>query len=84
VATAYDGSLACKEDPIMYDYEDPMGANMAVSQGAYAEARDWGTGDRSLAAFPHIAELLTANGHSPYKAAEIILIAQRSWSKNLS
>ena len=39
----------------MYDHEDRMRANMAGSQGAYAEARD-----RSWAAFPHIAELLIA------------------------
>jgi hypothetical protein len=69
---------------MMYDYEDRMGANMAVSQEAYAKARDLGTGDYGSAAFPHIAKLLTANGHSPYKAAEIILVAQQSWSKNLS
>jgi hypothetical protein len=68
----------------MYDYEDRMRANMAGSQGAYAGARDRATRDRSLTAFPHIAELLTANGHSPYKAAEIIRVAQQSWSKNLS
>jgi hypothetical protein len=41
VATAYEG-LACKKDPTMYDYEDRMGANIAVSQGAYAKARDGG------------------------------------------
>jgi hypothetical protein len=69
---------------MMYDYEDRMGANMAVSQGAYAKARDRGTGDYGSAAFPHIAKLLTANGHSPNKAAEIIRVAQQSWSKNLS
>jgi hypothetical protein len=68
----------------MFDYEDRRGANMAVSHGAYAEARDRATGDRGSAAFPHIAQLLTANGHSPYKAAEIIRVAQQSWSKNLS
>ena len=55
-----------------------------VTPGAYAEARDRATGDRGLAAFPRIATLLTANGHSPDKAAEIIRLAQRSWSKNRS
>jgi hypothetical protein len=73
-----------RKDPMMYDYENRMRANMAGSQGAYAEARDRGTGDRGSGAFPHIAQLLTANGHSPYKAAEIIRVAQQSWSKNLS
>jgi hypothetical protein len=69
---------------MLYDSEDRMQANMAGSQRAYGEARDRGTGDRGSAAFPHIAQLLTANGHSPYKAPEIIRVAQRSWSKNLS
>jgi hypothetical protein len=68
----------------MYDYDDRRGANKALSQGTYAEACDRATGDRGSAAFPHIAQLLTANGHSPYKAAEIIRVAQQSWSKNLS
>jgi hypothetical protein len=67
---------------MMYDYEDRMQANMAGSQGAYAETR--GRADRALEAFPHIAQLLTANGHSPHKAAEIIQVAQQSWPKNPS
>jgi hypothetical protein len=64
------------------DGEDCMQVNMAGSQGAYAEAR--GRADRAWKAFPHIAQLLTANGHSPHKAAEIIRVAQQSWSKNLT
>ena len=48
---------------------------------AYAEDRDRAT-DCGLAAFPHITALLTANGHSPDEAAEIVQFAQRSWSKN--
>ena len=68
----------------MSDYEDPMGANMAVSQEAPAKARDRATGDYGSAAFPHIAQLLTDHGHSSDNAAEIIRVAQQSWSKNLS
>jgi hypothetical protein len=61
---------------MLYDNE----ADERVSQVARALDRE--TVNRSLAAFPHIAALLTANGHSPDKAAEIIRVAQRSWSKN--
>jgi hypothetical protein len=68
----------------MYDYEDRVRTYMSASQGAYADARDQAPGDRGLAAFPHIAALLTAHGHSPDTAAEIIEIAQRTWSKNLN
>jgi hypothetical protein len=67
---------------MLYDSEDRMQANMAGSQEAYAEARE--PAARASEAFPHIAKLLTANGHSPYKAAEIIQVAQQSWSKNFS
>jgi hypothetical protein len=68
----------------MYDYEDRVRTYISASQGAYADARDQAPGDRGLTAFPHIAHLLTVNGHSPDKAAEIIRVAQRSWSKNLN
>jgi hypothetical protein len=54
-----------------------------VSPAAYAEARDRGAGVR-VTAYPHITALLTANGHSPDKAAEVVRVAQRSWSKNLT
>jgi hypothetical protein len=68
----------------MDDYEDRPRTYMSPSQGPYADARDRATWDLSRAALPHIAQLLTANGHSPDKAAEIIRVAQRSWSKNFS
>jgi hypothetical protein len=47
---------------------------------AYAEDRDQ-EADRGLA-FPHLTALLTANGHRPEEAGEIVRVAQRSWSKN--
>ena len=52
-----------------------------AGEPAYAEDRDRAT-DRGLAAFSHITALLTANGHSPEEAAEIVRFARRSWSKN--
>jgi hypothetical protein len=48
---------------------------------AYAEDRGRAT-DHGLAAFPRITALLTANGHSPDEATEIVRFAERSWSKN--
>jgi hypothetical protein len=68
----------------MDDYKDRHRTYMSASQGPYVDARDRATGDRDRAALPHIAQLLTANGHSPDKAVEIIRVAQRSWSKNLT
>jgi hypothetical protein len=62
--------------PMLHDNE----AVEPVSK-AYAEARDRATKGRSPA-FPRIIALLTANGHSPERAAEIVRIAQLSWSKN--
>jgi hypothetical protein len=66
---------------MLFDSEDRMQVNMAGSQGPCAEARE--PAARASEAFPHITQLLTANGHSPYKAAEIIRVAQQSWSKDL-
>jgi hypothetical protein len=68
----------------MDHYEDRLRTFMSASGAPYADARDRATGDGGGAALPHIAQLLTANGHSPDKAAEIIRVAQRSWSKNLT
>ena len=47
---------------------------------AHAEDRDRAA-DHGLA-FPHLTALLTANGHRPEEAAEIVRVAQRSWSEN--
>jgi hypothetical protein len=67
---------------MLYDSEDWMRAN--VMQPAYAEARERKTRGYSQEAIPRITTLLTALGHSPEKALEIVRIAQRSWSKNFN
>jgi hypothetical protein len=68
---------------LLYDSENWMQANAMASQPAYAEGRGRTTRGYSREAIPRITKLLTANGHSPEKAAEIVRIAQRSWSKEL-
>jgi hypothetical protein len=68
---------------MLYDSEDRMQANVMASQPAYAEARGRTIRGYSREAVPRITKLLTANGHSPEKAAMIVRIAQRSWSKEL-
>jgi hypothetical protein len=65
-------------------YEDRPRTYLSASQESYADARDRATGDRGWASLPHLAQMLTAHGHSPDTAAEIIRIAQRTWSKNLN
>jgi hypothetical protein len=88
-AAAYDGSLSwCEEEDLaMFDNEavdsysyggiDRMRSKIVVSQAAYAEAST----DQGLAALSRTIAMLTAHGHSPSKAAEIVRVAQRSWSK---
>jgi hypothetical protein len=68
---------------MLYDSEDWMRANVMASQPAYAEARERKTRGYSQEAIPRITTLLTALGHSPENAVEIVRIAQRSWSKEL-
>jgi hypothetical protein len=67
----------------MNDYEDHVRTYMSASQESYADARDQTPGDRGWASLPHLAQMLTAHGHSSDKTAEIIQIAQQLWSKNL-
>jgi hypothetical protein len=59
-----------------YPYGDVerIRSNIVVSQEAYAEA--------GMAPVQHFAALLISHGHSPEEAAEIVRVAQRSWSKN--
>jgi hypothetical protein len=85
---AYEGGLSCFEEGPMYDDQavkqylnvDHMRANVAVSQAAYAVTRDRTTRDHSWST-SGITALLITHGHSPEKAAEILRVAQISWSE---
>jgi hypothetical protein len=65
-----------------YDGVDSMRTNDPTLQAAYADGGERPTSDRDIATFSRVAALLTANGHSPNEAAEIVQFAQGSWSKN--
>jgi hypothetical protein len=66
-----------EENLIMYDNE--VGAQYLYG-GVVPMPANVATRDRT--AVPRITTLLTAHGHSPDKAAEIVRLVQRSWAKN--
>jgi hypothetical protein len=83
--------FAVEDDPMVYDNQaverylyggiDRMRANIAVSEAAYAEASKRAATNCSRASVPCITTLLAANGHTSEEAAQIVQVAQRSWSK---